>query len=47
MARVIALQHYGCETLGAIADALRRSQIEWSYFSLANRPSATPEINDA
>ena len=30
MARVIALQHYGCETLGAIADALQRSRIQWS-----------------
>ena len=47
MPRVITLQHYGCETLGAIADALRRSRIEWSYFSLADRPSATPGISDA
>ncbi len=47
MARVIALQHYGCETLGRIADALRRSEIEWSYFSLADRPAATPDLSHA
>ncbi len=47
MARVIVLQHYGCETLGAIADALRRAGIEWDYFSLADRPSAAPDLSDA
>jgi GMP synthase (glutamine-hydrolysing) len=47
MARVIVLQHYGCETLGAIADALRLSEIEWSYSSLTDRPSLTPDIADA
>lgn len=47
MTRVIVLQHYGCETLGAIADALQHSQVEWTYFSLADRPSATPDIRDA
>jgi GMP synthase (glutamine-hydrolysing) len=46
MARVIALQHYGCETLGAIADALRRRAIEWSYVSLTDGRGATPEPDD-
>jgi GMP synthase (glutamine-hydrolysing) len=47
MARVIALQHYGCESLGRIANALERSNIVWSYFSLADRPSVTPDISNA
>ncbi len=47
VARVIVLQHYGCETLGAIADALRRAQIEWSYFSLADPASRAPDIREA
>ena len=44
MARVIVLQHYGCESLGAIADALQRAEIEWRYFSITDRPSPTPDI---
>jgi GMP synthase (glutamine-hydrolysing) len=47
MARLLVLQHYGCETLGAIADALRLSEIEWSYVSLADGSSAVPDISDA
>lgn len=47
MARVIVLQHYGCETLGAIADALQRLRVECDYFSLVDRRSATPDIGDA
>ncbi len=35
MARVIALQHYGCETLGAIARA-------WSDFGLGQRTNCLP-----
>ncbi len=47
MARVIVLQHHGCETLGAIGDALRRAQIEWSYLSLADPASPAPEVGEA
>jgi GMP synthase (glutamine-hydrolysing) len=47
MSRVTVLQHYGCETLGAIADALRRAQIEWSYFSLADPTSGAPDVREA
>ncbi len=32
------MQHYGCETLGAIADALQSFGIEWSYISFAKGP---------
>jgi GMP synthase (glutamine-hydrolysing) len=46
MPRVIALQHYGCETLGAIADALRRRAIEWNYVSLSDGRNATPDLAD-
>ncbi len=34
MARFLVLQHYGGETLAAIVDAPRRSEIEWSNCSL-------------
>jgi GMP synthase (glutamine-hydrolysing) len=47
MTHVIVLQHYGCETLGAIADALHCWQTEWSYFCLAENPTAAPDISDA
>jgi GMP synthase (glutamine-hydrolysing) len=46
MKRVIVLQHYGCETLGAIADALRCAQVDWSYCSLADPASRVPEMRD-
>ncbi len=47
MARVIVLQHYGCETLGGLADALQRSGIEWQYFSLADALSSIPDVRDS
>ncbi len=43
MAQVIALQHFGCETLGAIADALRRRAIDWRYVSFARGHPAVGE----
>jgi GMP synthase (glutamine-hydrolysing) len=45
--RVIVLQHYGCETLGAIADALRWRGVEWNYFSFAEGPSPAPDMRAA
>ncbi|MGB8414543.1 MAG: gamma-glutamyl-gamma-aminobutyrate hydrolase family protein [Candidatus Binatus sp.] len=46
MTRVIALQHYGCETLGALADALARAQIEWQYASLADGQQTVPDLRE-
>jgi len=46
MARVIAVQHHGCETLGAIADALRCFAIEWSYVSFTDGHAAVPAVGD-
>lgn len=46
MTRIIVLQHYGCETLGAIGDALRRFAIEWDYFSLVDEHSSVPDISE-
>ncbi len=34
MKRVIALQHYKCETLGALGDALESAQIQWKHVSI-------------
>ncbi len=47
MARVIALQHYGCETLGAIADALEAAGIESEYLSLAQGSGDPVRLDDA
>jgi GMP synthase-like glutamine amidotransferase len=41
------LQHFGCETLGAIAEALRSNQIEWEYVSLADRHGGNLKLDDA
>jgi len=46
MARVIAVQHHGCETLGAIADALRCFAIDWSYVSFTDGHAAVPAVGD-
>jgi GMP synthase (glutamine-hydrolysing) len=47
MARVIVLRHYGCETVGAIGDALRRSAIHWDYVSLAESAAVMPDAGTA
>jgi GMP synthase (glutamine-hydrolysing) len=45
--RVLVFQHFGCETLGAIAEALQNNQIEWEYVSLAARHGKNPKLDDA
>ena len=45
MTRVIALQHYGCETLGALGDALAKALIEWEYVSLTDGQTPVPDLS--
>ena len=45
MTRVIALQHYGCETLGALGDALARALIQWEYVSLTDGQTPVPDLS--
>jgi GMP synthase (glutamine-hydrolysing) len=47
MSSVVILRHHGCETAGAIGDALARSAIHWSYVSLAERTTALPDVERA
>jgi GMP synthase (glutamine-hydrolysing) len=44
MTRVIALQHYKCETLGALGDALADAQIEWEHVSVKDGERADADL---